>query len=105
MSKTAILRTRVDSERKIVAEKIFSHLGLSASEAINIFLSQVCIHQSIPFSLTTRPHRDLSNSTLEEIEQRYADHIPNEITRRAFIEKPSKLSCKSSKAVLKALKS
>ncbi|HLB33121.1 MAG TPA: hypothetical protein VJK54_02685 [Chthoniobacterales bacterium] len=43
MSKTAILRARVNSERKKVAEEIFSTLGLSIGDAIDVFFSQVCI--------------------------------------------------------------
>ena len=70
MSKTAILRARVNAKRKIAAEEILAKLGLSIGDGINIFLSQICIHQSIPFSLTTRPHLDLSNATIEEIEER-----------------------------------
>ena len=105
MSKTAILRTRVDSKRKIIAEGIFSQLGLSIADGINIFLSQVCIHQSIPFSLTTRPHLDLSNATIAEIEERYADRTPNQTTLRALAEKPSKKKFHSPAQVLKALQS
>ena len=104
MSKTAILRVRVDFDKKVSAEKIFSSLGLSIADAINVFLSQVCIHQSIPFALTTRPRLDLSNATLEEVESRYADRLPNKTTQRAFSEKPSKRGYKSSSEVLKALK-
>ena len=104
MSKTAILRTRIDSDKKINAEKIFEKLGLSLADAINIFFSQVCIHKSIPFALTTQPHLDLSNATIEEIEHRYTDRIPNKATRQALAEKPSKRTYKSSAEVLKALK-
>lgn len=105
MSKTAILRARVDSKRKIVAEEVLSQLGLSIADGINIFLSQICIHQSIPFLLTTRPRLDLSNATIEEIEERYADRIPNKTTLSALAEKPSKKKFNSSSEVLKALKS
>ncbi|HLB33661.1 MAG: hypothetical protein A3F67_01545 [Verrucomicrobia bacterium RIFCSPHIGHO2_12_FULL_41_10] len=103
MSKTAILRARVNSERKKVAEEIFSTLGLSIADAIDVFFSQVCIHKSIPFPLTTRPHLDLSNATQEEIEHRYADRIPNKITQRALTEKSSMRGYKSPSEVLKAL--
>lgn len=105
MSKTAVLRARVNAKRKITAEEILAKLGLSIGDGINIFLSQICIHQSIPFSLTTRPHLDLSNATIEEIEERYADRILNRTTHRALQEKASKKKFKSSSEVLKSLKS
>lgn len=105
MSKTAILRARVNGKRKIAAEAILAKLGLSIGDGINIFLSQICIHQSIPFSLTTRPHLDLSNATIEEIEERYVDRILNRTTHLALQEKVSKKKFKSSSEVLKSLKS
>ncbi|MBM3857320.1 MAG: type II toxin-antitoxin system RelB/DinJ family antitoxin [Verrucomicrobia bacterium] len=105
MSKTALLRARVNAKRKMSAEAILDKLGLSLGDGINIFFSQICIHQGIPFSLTTRPHLDLSNATIEEIEERYADRILNHTTRRALQEKPSKKKFKSSSEVLKSLKS
>ena len=90
MAKTAILRARVDSEKVIAAEQVFSKLGISVADAINLFLGQVCIQKGIPFALTTRPHLDLSNATLSEIEERYADRIPNPQTSAALSEKPSR---------------
>ena len=90
MSKTAILRTRVDSDNATAAGKIFSKLGISAGEAINLFLAQVCIQKAIPFALTTRPHLHLGNATLEDIEARYAERIPNTETAAALKEKPSR---------------
>jgi addiction module RelB/DinJ family antitoxin len=72
MAKTAILRTRVDSDKAAAAQRVFSKPGISMGDAVNLFLGQVSIHKGIPFALTTRPHLDLSNAPLEEIEDRYA---------------------------------
>ncbi|MEI6416489.1 MAG: type II toxin-antitoxin system RelB/DinJ family antitoxin [Verrucomicrobiota bacterium] len=105
MSKTAILRARVNAKRKITAEEILAKLGLSIGDGINVVLSQICIHQSIPFLLTTRPHLDLSNATIEEIEERYADRILKRTTHLVLQEKVSKKKFKSSSEVLKSLKS
>lgn len=90
MSKTAILRTRVDSNNATAAGKVFAKLGISAGEAINLFLAQVCIQKAIPFTLTTRPHLDLGNATLKDVEARYAERIPNTETAAALKEKPSR---------------
>jgi len=90
MAKTAILRARVDSEKVTSAERVFSKLGISVADAINLFLGQVCIQKGIPFALTTRPHLDLKNASLPEIEERYADRTPNSKTSAALNEKPSR---------------
>lgn len=90
MAKTAMLRTRVDSEKVTAAKRVFSKLGISVGDAINLFLGQVCIQKGIPFALTTRPHFDLSNATLEEIEERYAERTPNAETAAAVVERPSR---------------
>ncbi len=89
MAKTAILRVRVDSEKLADSEQIFSKLGISVGDAINLFLGQVCIQKAIPFALTTRPHLDLSDATLEEIEERYDERIPSATTAAAMSEKPA----------------
>ena len=103
MSKTAILRARVDCEKASAAEQIFSKLGITVGDAINIFLSQVCIQKAIPFALTTRPHLNLENASLEEIEARYADRTPNTETRAALNERPVR-KFKSATETLRALK-
>jgi len=102
MAKTAILRARVDSDKVIAAERVFSKLGISVGEAINLFLGQVCIQKGIPFALTTRPHLDLSNATLEEIEERYAERTPNLETAAALSERPARRH-KSASQVLRSL--
>jgi len=103
MAKTAILRARVDSEKVAAAERVFSKLGLSVGDAINLFLGQVCIQKGIPFALTTRPHLDLSNAKLEEIEERYAGRTPNAETSAALSERPAR-RFKSAASALHSLK-
>jgi len=105
MAKTAILRARVNAETKVAAEAVFSKLGISLSDAITLFLSQVSIQKAIPFPLTTQPRLDLSNANLEEIEQRYARRIPTTETQAALNEDTRKARrYKSSSQLLKALK-
>jgi len=41
VAKTAMITTRVDPDLKADAEKVLSKLGISTTEAINLFLSQV----------------------------------------------------------------
>lgn len=90
MAKSAVLRARVDSDKAAGAERVFAKLGISVADAVNLFLGQVCIQKGIPFSLTTRPNLHLGNASLEEIEARYAERIPNALTAAALAEKPAR---------------
>lgn len=103
MAKTAILRARVDSEKVTVAERVLSKLGISVGDAINLFLGQICIQKGIPFALTTRPHLDLSNARVEEIEARYSERTPNPETAAALNERPTRRYRSASQA-LRSLK-
>ena len=51
MSKTAMITTRVDPALKADAEKVLSKLGISTTEAINLFLSQVRLRKGLPFDV------------------------------------------------------
>jgi addiction module RelB/DinJ family antitoxin len=103
--KSAILRTRVNAKRKSEAEGVLHKLGLSLGEAINLFLSQVSIQKGIPFPLTTHPHLNLSNATIEQIEERYTGRVPNATTRAALQEGTGgKKRYRTASAMLKALK-
>lgn len=64
MAKTAVVTARVEPEIKERAEKVFRALGISASEAINLFYNQVRLRQGLPFDV----------------------RLPNEETQRAIEE-------------------
>jgi DNA-damage-inducible protein J len=51
MAKTAMITTRVDPDLKNDAEKVLHKLGISTTEAINIFLSQVRLRKGLPFDV------------------------------------------------------
>jgi len=51
MSKTDFVRARVEPELKREVQEILHGLGLSYTEAINIFLNQVKNYRGIPFDL------------------------------------------------------
>ena len=62
--KAAIVRARVEENLKVDVEAIFNELGLSTSEAINLFLAQVRLKRGLPFPI----------------------QIPNEITAQTFTD-------------------
>jgi DNA-damage-inducible protein J len=51
MAKTAMITTRVDPILKSDAEKVLHKLGISTTEAINLFLSQVRLRKGLPFDV------------------------------------------------------
>ncbi|HPQ05481.1 MAG TPA: type II toxin-antitoxin system RelB/DinJ family antitoxin [Methanothermobacter sp.] len=62
MAKSATITVRVSPELKSETERVLKALGLSASEAITLFYSQIKLHKGIPFEIK----------------------IPNEITEKTF---------------------
>ena len=50
MAKTGMIRVRVEPELKFQAEEVFSELGLSPTEAITLFYTQVSLHRGLPFA-------------------------------------------------------
>ncbi len=46
-----MITTRVDPDLKADAEKVLSKLGISTTEAINLFLSQVRLRRGLPFDV------------------------------------------------------
>ena len=51
MSKTAMIRARTEPKLKSKVERIFEALGLTVSEAINLFYHRVELENGIPFDL------------------------------------------------------
>lgn len=51
MAKTEMIRARVEPELKREAERFFSDLGLSTTEAITLFYKQVTMHRGLPFDV------------------------------------------------------
>jgi DNA-damage-inducible protein J len=67
MAKTAIIQTRVDPEVKHNAQIILKKLNISMSEAISMYLSQITLHNGIPFEI--KLPNDVTAKTLKESEK------------------------------------
>jgi len=63
MAKTAMIRARTDEDLKEQVEGIFHKLGMTATEAINLFYRQVKVHRGLPF-LVRLPNAE-TRKTLE----------------------------------------
>lgn len=66
-TKTALVRARMEPSIKKKAEMVLSQIGISPSEAINVFYRRIASDKGIPFSLdvpnamTRKAIRDLEN--------------------------------------------
>lgn len=59
--KSAIVRARIEPGIKTKVENIFETLGISTSEAINLFFRQVYLMRGIPFEIKI-PNKELQDS-------------------------------------------
>ncbi len=79
MAKSANLYVRIEPDVKEQAENILQTLGISASNAINLFYKQIILQRGLPFevripSATPADIRTLSDTELDtELEKGYAD--------------------------------
>jgi len=51
MPRTATVQARIDPDIKEKAQAIFNKLNISLSEAISMYLTQVTLHNGIPFEI------------------------------------------------------
>jgi len=51
MNKTATVRARIEPRLKKEAEHVLEDLGLSATQAINLFYRQVTLRRGLPFDV------------------------------------------------------
>lgn len=59
MKKTGVISARVRPSVKGDADRVLAALGLSVSEAVSIFLTQVVIHRGLPFTVELPQSVDL----------------------------------------------
>ena len=64
MSKTATVRARIEPDLKEEVEKLFHELGISTTDAINIFFKQVKLRRGLPFEVAIP--NDLTQKVLKE---------------------------------------
>jgi DNA-damage-inducible protein J len=65
VSKTAMVRARLEPDLKNNAETVFKRLGLNATQAITMFYKQVELHDGLPFDVvipTTTTKRTFETS-------------------------------------------
>ena len=68
MAKTSNLNMRIDPKTKEQAEQIFSSLGITVTDAVNMFLHQAIIYGGIPFALRVEKPNTVTISAMQEAE-------------------------------------
>jgi DNA-damage-inducible protein J len=63
-TKQAYIRMKIDPEMKEASERIFHQLGLSTTEAVRLFLTQVTLRNGLPFEVTLPDYQDDDNEDL-----------------------------------------
>ncbi len=51
MTKDSTIHARVDKQVKAQAVKVLGRVGMTTSEAINLFLKQIVLHKGLPFDV------------------------------------------------------
>ena len=62
--KTQMVHARIDPRLKKSAERIFTKIGISTTEAIRLFLKQVELHKGLPFPVSI-PNRETVGAMME----------------------------------------
>lgn len=65
--KDAMIRARTTPRLKKEAEKVLDLLGLTPSEAINLFYRQVCLRRGLPFAVEIP--NDMTAATFEKTDR------------------------------------
>lgn len=63
---TVNVTVRMERRTRDDAAKLFSELGISTTQAINMFLEQAAMEQRIPFEVTARPAIEHGGESMEK---------------------------------------
>lgn len=68
-NKTSMLHIRVKPDIKKEAEDILDNLGMTTTEAVNIYLKQIILNCGLPFKVRTPKFSDDLLEAIEEAEE------------------------------------
>ena len=71
MLKTDVINMRISPEIKGEVDSILARLGLSTTDAINIFLSQVILRGGLPFEVRLPSPNDTTRAAMRDAENDY----------------------------------
>jgi DNA-damage-inducible protein J len=64
MSKNGYVRARIEPELKEDVEGLLAAMGLSPSQAITLFYTQIRLNRAIPFEIKVPANKELNNETI-----------------------------------------
>ncbi len=67
--KTSTIHLRVEPEIKANVEKLLDRLGLSTTDAINIFLNQIVLTGGLPFPVKVPRPNEITLAAMKEAEE------------------------------------
>lgn len=76
MTKSDTIHIRIDPVMKKATERILSKMGLTVTEAINIYFNQICLKKALPFELNIHQYNDDTISALNEAMKICEDTTP-----------------------------
>lgn len=88
MAKTSSIHIRVDPKVKEEVEKILNVIGMTSTEAINIYLKQIIINSGIPFEIKAPQFSDEMLEAIAEAEEmeKHPDNYKSFESVEAFME-------------------
>ena len=88
MAKTSSIHIRVDPKVKKEVEKILNVIGMTSTEAINIYLKQIIINSGIPFEIKAPQFSDEMLEAIAEAEEmeKHPDNYKSFESVEAFME-------------------
>lgn len=69
MPKNQTLHMRIDEGLKADADELFSQIGITTSDAVNIFLKQALIYGGFPFDVRIPQFNETTKAALKEAEE------------------------------------
>ena len=69
MNKTSMIHIRVKPEIKKEVEEILDNLGMTTTEAVNIYLKQIILNCGLPFKVRTPKFNDEMLEAIAEAEE------------------------------------
>ena len=75
--KTSTIHLRVEPDIKADVEKLLDRLGLSTTDAINIFLNQIVLTGGLPFPVKVPRPNEITLAAMKEAEEIKKGIIPS----------------------------
>jgi len=64
MSKTAYINAPIDRRLKAEAQEVLDKVGMTTTDAVNLFMRQIVLHGGLPFEVQT-PNEDTRSAIAE----------------------------------------